>query len=195
MTDPNRDLRFTKPLRSATKAGRMTEWLERVEAWHDFYVIMGSAAAGLTGLMFVVITLSPHTTLPRTHAGVRGFVTPTVVFFATVLLISAVMTVPALSAHMLGGFLGLGGLGGVVYLIVTGGHKTWRESELDRLDWFWYVGLPLANYLLISGAAVGIWGGSKLGLEILGGAVILLLVDGIRNAWDLVIWRAQQAKD
>jgi hypothetical protein len=28
----------------------------------------------------------------------------------------------------------------------------------------------------------------KLGLEILGGTVILLLVIGIRNAWDLVVW-------
>lgn len=30
-------------------------WVQQIEAWHDFYVIVGSAAAGLTGLMFVVV--------------------------------------------------------------------------------------------------------------------------------------------
>ena len=34
-------------------------WLEQLEGWHDFYVIVGSAAAGLTGLMFVVVSLGP----------------------------------------------------------------------------------------------------------------------------------------
>ena len=56
-------------------------WLEQLEGWHDFYVIVGSAAAGLTGLMFVVVSLGPKVISGRGSAGVRGFVTPTVVFF------------------------------------------------------------------------------------------------------------------
>ena len=69
----------------------MTEsWLQQMEAWHDFYVITGSAAAGLTGLMFVVVSLSPGTVVDRTAIGVRAFVTPTVVYFTTVLVVAAV---------------------------------------------------------------------------------------------------------
>jgi hypothetical protein len=35
--------------------GAIELWLKQVEAWHDFYVVVGGAAAGLTGLMFVVV--------------------------------------------------------------------------------------------------------------------------------------------
>ena len=115
--------------------GMTKSWLELMEAWHDFYVIVGSAAAGLTGLMFVVVTLGPHTISSRSHAGVRGFVTPTVVFFATVLVLGAVMTIPSMTANLLSGVLALGSLGGLIYLITIHGHKTWQQSELDWRDW------------------------------------------------------------
>ncbi len=60
----------------------MTEaWAQQVEAWHDFYVIVGGAAAGLTGLMFIVVSLGG--TVRRAAPGVRAFVTPTVVFFSS----------------------------------------------------------------------------------------------------------------
>ena len=30
-------------------------WLQQLVAWHNFYLLLGSAAATLTGLMFVVL--------------------------------------------------------------------------------------------------------------------------------------------
>ena len=171
----------------------MTEsWLQNIEAWHDFYVIVGSAAAGLTGLMFVVVSLSPGKVVDRTAIGVRAFVTPTVVYFATVLVVAAVMTIPTLTAPALAGGLALGSVGEVVYLVSLRGHKMWRENKLDRLDWLWYIGLPILSYVLAFAAALGIWGRAALALDVLGGAMILLLIVGIRNAWDLVIWMSQQ---
>jgi flagellar biosynthesis protein FliR len=68
----------------------------------------------------------------------------------------------------------------------------WRESKLDRLDWLWYIGLPILSYVLILAAAIGIWVRAALALDVLGGTMILLLIVGIRNAWDLVIWMSQQ---
>jgi hypothetical protein len=163
-----------------------------MEAWHDFYVITGSAAAGLTGLMFVVVSLSPGKVADRTATGVRAFVTPTVVYFATVLIVSAVMTIPTLTPTSLAGWLAFGSAGEVIYLISLRGHKMWRESKLDRLDWLWYIGLPILSYVLILAAAIGIWVRAALALDVLGGTMILLLIVGIRNAWDLVIWMSQQ---
>ncbi len=66
-----------------------------LSAWHDFYVIVGAAAAGLTGLMFVVVSIALGVTATRGAPGVRSFVTPTVVFFATDLLIAAIMSIPS----------------------------------------------------------------------------------------------------
>jgi len=51
--------------------------------WGNFYVIIGSAAAGLTGLMFVVITLGAEAQTISNEKGLRAFVTPTVVHSAS----------------------------------------------------------------------------------------------------------------
>ena len=46
-----------------------------IEGWHEFYLLVGTSAAALTGLMFVVISISPETIAERPKAGVRAFVT------------------------------------------------------------------------------------------------------------------------
>jgi hypothetical protein len=54
-------------------------WLQQLYEWRNFYVLLGAAAATLTGLMFVVVSLGPHLIAAHTATGVRVFVTPTVV--------------------------------------------------------------------------------------------------------------------
>src|SRR5258706_14359463 len=33
---------------------------KQLEAWHDFYLVVGTGAAALTGLLFVIVSLGPH---------------------------------------------------------------------------------------------------------------------------------------
>ena len=56
--------------------------------WQTFYVITGSAAATLTGLMFVVISLivGSRARVSPGSGGIATFSTPTVVHFGAVLL-------------------------------------------------------------------------------------------------------------
>jgi hypothetical protein len=54
--------------------------------------------------------------------------------------------------------------------------------------------LPTLSYVVILLGAVGIWLRTTFGLITVGQATILLLVIGIRNAWDLVIWMAQKPR-
>jgi hypothetical protein len=99
--------------------------------------------------MFVVVSLGPQQMAANTATGVQAFVTPTVVYFTTVLVLAALMTLPGVPAPVLGALLALGSLGGVGYLGSTGAHSQWRHAHLDRLDWLWYVALPIMSYLLI----------------------------------------------
>jgi hypothetical protein len=55
--------------------------------WENFYVIIGSAAAGLTGITFVVIALIRDVQRVR-PTGLRAFVTPTIVHFGGVLALA-----------------------------------------------------------------------------------------------------------
>jgi len=61
-------------------------------AWQNFYVIVGSAAAALTGLMFVAVALIVNVRGTGTAQQLGAFGTPTVVHFGAVLLQAVIAT-------------------------------------------------------------------------------------------------------
>ena len=116
----------------------------------------------------------------------------TEMYFTTVLIVAALVTIPAIPALILGAFMALGSLGSLWHMGHTGAHSQWRHAQLDRQDWLRYVGLPLLSYLLMGGTAIGMWVHTMLGLDSLAAVMLLLLVIGIRNAWEGVLLVAQQ---
>jgi len=164
----------------------------QLDGWHDFYLVTGGGAAGLTGLMFVVISLGTKVIKTRGAKNVNAFITPTVAFFSTVLVISAVMTVPVLSPDGIASVLAVGGITGVIYLLTLRLFKQLRASSLGWDDYAWYFGIPVACYLVMIGAAIAFHLRSQTGETLTAAAMIGLLLGGIRNAWDLVLWMAQQ---
>jgi hypothetical protein len=165
-----------------------------MEGWHEFYVLVGTSAAALTGLMAVVVSISPETIAERPKSGVRAFVTPTMVFFTTALAVSAYMLVPHIAPAALAVLLALTSVAGLAYLLWVRGQYHWRAQNLDAEDWIFFIGLPFLSYVLLLAAAIAIWRGSALGAPTLAFATLLLLVVGIHNAWDLVIWLSQQRR-
>src|SRR6476619_84130 len=89
--------------------------------WQNFYMIMGTAAATLTGLMFVATTIIAgiDTHVPTANAGVAAFNTPTVVHFCVVLLLAGILSAPWQTFSSLSLLLGLLGLGMVFYSIIV----------------------------------------------------------------------------
>src|SRR5213595_616813 len=63
-------------------------------AWESFYVIVGSSAAALTGLQFVVITLIADARVRRTQREINVYGTPIGMHFSVVLLVSAILSAP-----------------------------------------------------------------------------------------------------
>lgn len=163
-----------------------------MEAWHDFYVLVGTAGVTLTGLLFVVMSLRPRVAAETQVTGVRSFISPNTVYFTTALVVSTVFLVPALPAIVNGLFLCVGAAASLGYLGYTKAHQRWRQSNLPLMDWIWYVGLPIAAYVVLLLSGIGVLMQASLSMYGVAGALILLLVIGIRNAWDLVIWISQQ---
>src|SRR5690349_21533299 len=63
-------------------------------AWENFYVIVGSSAAALTGLMFVVVALVADQNEVQSSENISTFGTPTVAHFCAVLIVSAILSAP-----------------------------------------------------------------------------------------------------
>jgi len=131
-------------------------WTHQLETWHEFYILVGTAGLTLTGLLFVVVSLRPKFVASRRATGARAFVSPNAVYFTTTLVVSAFFLVPDLSATVAGTMLCFGAGASLLYLAYTRAHQEWRRGKLPRLDWVWFVGLPLLSYLMLLMSGVGI---------------------------------------
>ena len=176
--------------------------LPLLSQWQNFYMMVGTAAATLTGLMFVVTTLiagiDAH--LSTLNAAVSAFNTPTVVQFGTVLLLAGILSAPWQTFSSLSLLLGLVGLGMVCYsVIVLRRMRRVPHYQSTLEDWLWYLAFPLFAHVLLIVAAFVLSGNPAPALYLVGATMIVLLLTGIRNAWDMVTFlaveRAHSEKD
>ena len=167
-------------------------WSHQLETWHEFYLLIGSAGFTLTGLLFVVVSFGAQTVADRVSTGVRAFVTPNAVHFCATLVVAAVLLIPNVPSLIVSVFLCLGALASLGYLAYTKVHRRWRENKLPVLDWIWYVGLPTMSYVLLFLSGVGVLLRALWSIYGIAVALILLLIIGIRNSWDLVIFMARR---
>jgi hypothetical protein len=155
--------------------------------WQSFYILVGTAAATLVGLMFVAMSVGSRVITPEDLPALRVYVSPLVVQFLYVLATSAVVLFPTLSPALLGTLLVAVGL--ISCGLALAGVPVMRRSHLDVHDWTWYLLVPALSYLLFIGTGIGLLLRVRQAPTGLAVATILLLVAGLRNAWDLVIFR------
>ncbi len=167
----------------------MPEPLPSLEGWNNFYVIVGSSAAGLTGLTFVVIALASDANMVRL-SGLRTFITPIVMHFGSALWIAALLCIPGHTTESL-----------LICMIVTGGvltayaaTTTWRmyrgrhDYRPMLEDWIWNALAPSLCYLVLLAAAMRLLHHTQSALYLIGAVALALLFIGIHNAWDLAVW-------
>ncbi|MEZ4668646.1 MAG: hypothetical protein R3E39_12105 [Anaerolineae bacterium] len=171
-------------------------FIETLRSWQNFYFMIGGASAGLMGLMFVALSLGTHLVNDQTASNVAAFVTPSIIYFVSVLLVAGVMLVPTFTTLVLGIVLAAGG---AVGLVRTTGHvrdliRVNNEyQDFSRWDWLWQVILPLVSYGLLVLAGLGFlfdqWTVAFMGVWL---AVLMLLLCAIANTWSLVLWIVEQ---
>ncbi|HKH44733.1 MAG TPA: hypothetical protein VKM72_08725 [Thermoanaerobaculia bacterium] len=161
-------------------------------AWESFYVIVGSSAAALTGLQFVVIALIAESGIRRSgQREIAAFGTPQIVHFCAALLISAILSAPWHRLSSAGIALGAAGIVGVVYAAIVI-RRARRQTGYQPVfeDWLWHAILPLSAYAALLVSAVLLWRSPGPALFVIAGAALLLVFIGIHNAWDTVTYLA-----
>jgi len=162
-------------------------------AWSNFYVMIGSSAAALTGLMFVVISLaSGEKGPPSSSDGIGTFSTPTVLHFCAAFIVAATLSAPWHALLYPGILIGVIGLAGALYTLRIMYRAATRLTTYrpDLEDWCWFWILPLLAFGAILAAGIMLTRAPASALFLTGAGVVLLIIIGIRNAWDVVTYLA-----
>ena len=167
--------------------------LSPLAAWQNFYGIIGTAAATLTGLMFVVATLvaGVRMRLSSPSEAFATFNSPNVWHFGAALLVAAILSAPWQALWNAGLLLGLCGLGGMIYVVIVL-RRVRRQKDYQPVleDWLFHTVLPLVSYTALLVAAIVLPGHPAPALFVIAAGTVLLLFIGIHNAWDNVTYIA-----
>jgi hypothetical protein len=160
-------------------------------AWESFYVILGSSAAALTGLQFVVIALIADSARPATSGEVGAFGTPTVVHFCVALFVSLLLSAPWPTVAPVALLLGITGVGGLGYtMVVVRRARAQAGYQPVVEDWVFHAFLPFVGYSALLAGAARLEAAPIATLFVVAGASLLLVYVGIHNAWDTVTYIA-----
>ena len=158
--------------------------------WESFYVIVGSSAGALIGLQFIAITLIAD--LParkgQEMAG-AAFATPTIIHFSVVLVLSAVLSAPWHEITGAAILCTLLGIGGIIYEVVV--YRRMRTQSVYKPefeDWLFHVLLPLVAYGILTASGYTTRLHVERALFGIAAAALLLLLIGIHNTWDAVMY-------
>jgi hypothetical protein len=165
------------------------------DGWENYYLMVGSSAGALIGLMFVVVTLTAGRDRAEVERGKHLYTSPIVWHLAIILTLSGAAAVPTISARIFataaGGF-GLLGVGiGIRSAVGIARHPSAPESPV--FDMFWYGLAPAIVYAGLAGAALGVLRGWPWGTTAVAADLMALLLVSIHAEWDLVTYLAPGA--
>lgn len=159
-----------------------------IEGWHDFYIMIGTAAATLVGLLFVSLSLNVDVITHKENTDLRLLASQTFSSFISALMFAVLFLIPQQVPLGLGlPLLGIGGYG--LYHTLSQFQETRREQarQWGRSVVARRFALPLLCFAALVIIAVSVLLGGIDGLYWLVPVMILLILAASRNAWDLLL--------
>jgi hypothetical protein len=155
------------------------------QRWHDFYIVAGTAAATLVGLLFVGLSLHLRAVLSRSE--VRSLARVTLANFGLILFVSLFMVIPqrpsATSPDLIGS--GVFSLAVIAPSLVAAGRS--RTRTLHRYQLALRFGSSALGYVavIVAGALLGRDEAAAFNWLVV--VTVVLLVVSLRNSWDLLV--------
>jgi hypothetical protein len=165
--------------------------------WESFYLLTGSAAAALIGLLFIVATLMTDVPQSSAERGDKFYMTPIVFHLCVILVLSAMALAPVLTASVFGIACGLAAVVGVAYgaYVFQGIFNVRAEVTPHWSDKYCYGLGPTLAYVALALIAFGFLRNREWTAAGVASVLVVLLLLGIRNAWDLVTYLAPKQSE
>jgi len=161
--------------------------VEALKEWHDFYALVGTAAATLLGLLFVAVSIGAGFFTEARQSATRTFMSPVVVHFTSIFFLCAVALFPSHDTKLLAALVAATALIGTIISTYITVQVVRTDLTNYIRDYLAYGLLPGIAYVVLLLAAVAIYLERDFGLNALAGALLLLAIANIRNAWDLTL--------
>jgi hypothetical protein len=161
--------------------------------WQNFYVLTGTAAATLTGLMFVAVTFGSSIVTRETSVQARAFLDPPYMHFVQILMTACLLTVPMVGETAVGGLflaIALMRLGGLYWVFRSFTVIQRRTGDIELSDWVLSIAIPAICHLLLLATSVAFFLRMTCAFVGLAIVVMMLLFTGIHGAWELFVWMA-----
>src|SRR5690348_15237537 len=149
------------------------------EGWSEFYLLAGSAAAVLIGLIFVVISLMQDRSRSSVLSGAKLYMGPIVLGVSFVLVLSAAALVPGMEPRQFALIASVIAAWGLVrgVMSIRGIHRV--RAEVHWTDIWFYGVLPSAIYLGLGAVSVAFYLGlpwARSGVALAINAILLLAI-------------------
>jgi len=169
-------------------AAAQPELAEFFDRWHEFYLLAGTAAVTLVGLLFVALSFNLDVLLHETKAHVLAHARATLLSFTYVLIVSLGFLVPFQNLRVISVLI-------IVSSIVVGGSQLRQprrprgmeplpfERKMMRRGIVFLIGYVLA---LAIGIAMMLLGAPELTYNLIG-IICMLLGNALGSSWDLLV--------
>ncbi len=169
--------------------------MHALESWHDFFVLVGTAGATLLALLFVAVSLGAGFLSNRKTDATRAFFSPVVVHFSAVFFLSAIALVPGHRPVFFAIVITLCALTGLCFALFATVQLLRHDWTRYKEDHIAYGLLPTICYGGLLVAAAMIWMENEFAVDVVAGALLVLLLVNVRNAWDLTLSMARHQTD
>jgi hypothetical protein len=173
------------------------EWLEFIESWHEFFLMAGTAAVTLAGLLFVALSLHIEALIHEEREHLLALARATLFSFTMVLVLSLMMLVPLQRQRLVAFELMV--VGGN-FILLTLRQLRWKPKKehagfsagLMRRRMIF----PMVAYSLVlfSGLMLFLTGLPEWMYFVIG-AVCMVLGNAAGTSWDLLVRVAQMKRD
>jgi hypothetical protein len=165
-----------------------------LDGWHEFYGLLGTAAAALLALLFVAASIGANV-LTHDRAGpTRTYLSPVVFHYSNILFLSLLALIPTQTPLIFGLTILIAAAGSLIYSIFIF-TRLLSDGIADLPDRIAYGAVPIATYAAgLVAAYLLLTHAIATSLNVIAVASLILLIVNIRNAWDLLLALARRAR-
>jgi len=168
------------------------EWLDQ---WREFYLMAGTAAVTLAGLLFVALSLHLDRLVEESHEHLLALARVTLLSFTMTLFASMIMLVPPVGAHQTAIMLGAMSVAGLSFTFrLTRAARHHDEAGFSRGLVRKRLLFPTLGYVLMLLTAVSLWLGVPEMLYMMVGSMCMILGNAAGTSWELLVHIARNRR-